>query len=371
MSTIIVIGSFAESLLNFRGPLLAEMRRRGHRVIGCAPDASEDVLKGLEAIGVEYRHIDINRVAINPLKDIVMFMSMVRLITDIHPDIVFNYTIKPVIYGSLAAWFSRVPAIYSMITGLGYVFIGKRVKIVLLRLAVRLLYRLGLVSNRAVFFQNQDDLDLFRRYDLIRNQGQAVLVNGSGVDVTHYRAKPVPPCPSFLLIARLLKDKGVREYAEAARQVKQRHPKIPFRLAGWVDENPASISMELVLSWEQEGIIEFLGKLDDVRPALADCSVYVLPSYREGTPRTVLEAMATGRAIITTQAPGCRETIIEGENGFLVPVGDSAALAESMLRFIEKPALAVTMGARSRTLAMEKYEVNKVNQAILQSMDLS
>lgn len=371
MSTIIVIGAFAESLLNFRGPLLAEMCRRGHRVIGCAPGASEEVLKGLAAMGVEYRHISIDRTAINPLKDIATFRDMMRLMAEIHPDIVFSYTIKPVIYGSLAAWFSRVPAIYSMITGLGCVFIGKGFKATLLRLVVRLLYGLGLGRNRVVFFQNQDDLDLFKSYCLIRNQAQAVLVNGSGVDVTHYRTEPVPSRPAFLMIARLLKDKGVREYVEAARLVKQRYPTIPFRLAGWVDQNPASIPMELVSSWVQEGIIEFMGKLDDVRSALMDCSVYVLPSYREGTPRTVLEAMATGRAIITTQAPGCRETTYEGENGFLVPVGDSAVLAERMLRFIEQPALAVTMGVRSRRLAVEKYDAVKVNQAILQAMQLA
>ena len=162
--------------------------------------------------------------------------------------------------------------------------------------------------------------------------------------------------PHFLLIARLLGDKGIREYVQAAKLVKQQYPEAQFDLVGGLDTNPTSISQAELDQWIAAGTINFLGRLSDVRPAIAECSVYVLPSYREGTPRTVLEAMAMGRAVITTDAPGCRETVLDGDNGFLVPVKDTDALAQAMLRFIEQPELIAQMGQRSRSIAEEKYD---------------
>jgi glycosyltransferase involved in cell wall biosynthesis len=172
------------------------------------------------------------------------------------------------------------------------------------------------------------------------------------------------------LIARLLGDKGVREYAQAAALVKQRFPDVTFRLVGWIDDNPDAISQAELDAWIAAGSIEFMGKLSDVRPAIADSCVYVLPSYREGTPRTVLEAMAMGRAVITTDAPGCRETVVDGRNGFLVPVQDVSGLSESMIKLIENPEQVAAMGARSRQMAEEKYDVHKVNKAMLKEMGL-
>lgn len=196
------------------------------------------------------------------------------------------------------------------------------------------------------------------------------IVNGSGVDLSDYSLAPLPSKPCFLLIARLLGDKGVREYAEAAQVVKSVHPEVVFRLVGWIDDNPDAISQRELDQWVDSGLLEFLGKLDDVRPAIADCSVYVLPSYREGTPRTVLEAMAMGRAVITTDAPGCRETVVDGDNGFLVPVKDVDALADAMMKMIYSAGLVARMGERSRRIAETKYDVHRVNASMLEGMGI-
>ena len=221
-----------------------------------------------------------------------------------------------------------------------------------------------------MFFQNPDDEALFREFQLLPETVPSTVVNGSGVDVAEYSVAPLPDKPCFLLIARLLGDKGVREYAQAAQLVKAVYPEAVFRLVGWIDDNPDAITQRELDQWVGSGLLEFLGRLDDVRPAISDCSVYVLPSYREGTPRTVLEAMAMGRAVITTDAPGCRETVVDGDNGFLVPVKDVNALADAMIKMVATSGLAASMGERSRRIAEEKYDVHKVNAAMLEGMGI-
>ena len=198
------------------------------------------------------------------------------------------------------------------------------------------------------------------------------MVNGSGVDLDEFGPEPPPAAGNcFLIICRFLGNKGVREYAQAAHRVRLRHPNAVFCLAGWIDDNPDAIAESELDAWVQSGDIEYLGRLEDVKPALRECSVYVLPSYREGTPRTVLEAMAIGRPVITTDAPGCRETVTDGENGFLVPVKSVGALVEAMQRFIDNPDLAAEMGKRSREIAEEKYDVHKVNKVMLRDMGIT
>jgi glycosyltransferase involved in cell wall biosynthesis len=258
-----------------------------------------------------------------------------------------------------------------MITGLGYAFGEDGLPTRFAGVVARRLYRLGLGGSAGVFFQNPDDHATFARLGLLRAAGRPIRINGSGVDLDHYAPMPLPPEPSFLLLARLLKDKGVIEYAQAARVLRQRYPRACFRLAGWFDDNPMALKREELAAWEREGVVEYLGTLEDVRSAIADSSVYVLPSYyREGTPRTILEAMAMGRPVVTTDAPGCRETVVPGRNGFLVGVKDAGALAAAMERFIAEPALVVRMGAESRRMAEEKYDVHKVNAVILEAMGL-
>jgi len=369
----LLIASFPDSLIKFRGPLLFALVKDGLDVHVAVPGLAMEgeVRSELMAMGVTVHLITLKRTGTNPLADFGTMAELWLLMRRIRPDYVMGYTIKPVIYGSLAAWLAGVPNRFSLVTGLGYAFTGEASgKRGLLRKLIQRLYRFGLSKNHKVFFQNPDDQALFRQLDLLPAAIPSTVVNGSGVDVADYAVTSLPEKVSFLLIARLLGDKGVREYAEAAVKVRQQHPQATFKLVGWIDDNPDAIDQRELDEWVGSGTLEFLGKLADVRPAIADCAVYVLPSYREGTPRTVLEAMAMGRAVITTDAPGCRETVVDGDNGFLVPVKDSDALAQAMLRFIEQPELIAQMGQRSRAIAEEKYDVHKVNAEMLKGMGL-
>jgi glycosyltransferase involved in cell wall biosynthesis len=286
------------------------------------------------------------------------------------PDIVLSYTIKPVIYASIAAWLAGVNRRYVLVTGLGFNFTESRDGAV--THLVRWLYKFALGKVNKVFFQNPDDKASFEDMRVVSPATSSVVVNGSGIDVGAFKDKPLPSGDIvFLMIARLLGDKGVREYAEAAARIREIFPNARFHLAGWIDEHPNAISRQELESWIENGTIEFLGYLDDVRPEIEAATVYVLPSYyREGTPRTVLEAMAMGRPIITTDAPGCRETVVDGYNGFLIPVKSVSGLVEAMQRFIENPDLAAEMGKRSREVAEDKYDVRKVNDVMLREMGI-
>lgn len=281
-----------------------------------------------------------------------------------------SYTIKPVIYGSLAARLAGIKNIYSLVTGLGYAFTERNSKARLINKIVRTLLKIALKYNKTVFFQNPDDKDLFTDKHLLTSPEQACIVNGSGVDLNYYSRQQLPAQTSFLLISRLIKSKGIIEYVNAAKIVKEKYPHIKFQLAGWIDSNPSAIKQTLLDEWVDSGVIDFLGRLDDVRPALKECSIYVLPSYREGTPRTVLEAMATGRPVITTDTPGCRETVQDGFNGYLVPVKSIEELSQKMLLLIENSELAIKMAENSYTVAQEKYDVHKVNYEIMSKMNL-
>lgn len=364
----VVLGSLAMSLTNFRYQLLKALVDNGADVVACAPNANDEIIEKLRVIGVKYKNVEIENTGLNPFKDLWNFWKMVITLKEIKPDYILSYTMKPVIYGSLAARIIGVKNIYSMITGLGYGFTSKSVKARIVGFIMSGLLKLSLFFNKGIFFQNPDDVDFFRKSGILKNENKIILINGSGVDLNHYKKTPLPKKTSFLLIARLIKDKGINEYVDAAQIVKKTYPNVSFRLAGWIDNNPASIKKETIDHWSNEGIIEYLGKLKDVRPAIQNCSVYVLPSYREGTPRTVLEAMAIGRAIITSDAPGCRETVIDSENGFLVPIKNQEYLAEKMIELIKSPQKTYLMAEKSYTLAKDKYDVHKVNEIILNTM---
>jgi len=371
MARILVLGSFADSLVNFRGPLLRELVKHGHEVIACAPHASVDVQSELFRLGVEYCHVDMDRTGTNPIHDLDLIRRMFSLFRELQPDVFLAYTIKPVIYGSIAARIAGVHKVFSMITGLGYAFMDQSPKGRILRAISIFLYRIALKHHDKVFFQNPDDMRLFADLGLVKPSTQAVLVHGSGINIDLFRPARFPTTISFLLIARLIQDKGIQEYVDAAKIIKLQAPHVRFFLAGWIDSNPRAICSDQLQAWQDGGAIEYLGKLSDVREAIAGCSVYVLPSYREGTPRTVLEAMAMGRPVITTDVPGCRETVREGENGFLVPARDANALADAMLRFIHAPGMIAPMGEASRRIASEKYDVRKVNADILFAIGLA
>jgi glycosyltransferase involved in cell wall biosynthesis len=371
MARVIVLGSLPESLLNFRGPLLRAMVAAGHEVHAASPPAEAGVVAALAAMGVRHHAVPLARASLNPLRDLGTLLALFSLFRRLRPDHLLAYTIKPVIYGGLAARLAGVPRYYAMITGLGYSFAGGGLKCRLVGRLARALYRASLAGAERVLFQNRDNLDAFTAFGLLRDPSQACLTAGSGVDLTHFAPVPLPDAPKFLMVARLLHDKGVLEYVEAARRVKSAYPQARFRLAGWIDENPSAVSPRQLDGWIREGVIEYLGRLDDVRPAFADARVYCLPSYHEGMPRTVLEAMAMGRPVITTRVPGCRDTVREGGNGYLVPARDAEALAEAMTRFIATPELAPAMGAAGRRRVEEEFDVNRVNRTILEVMGLA
>ncbi|MBI6605755.1 MULTISPECIES: glycosyltransferase family 4 protein [Pseudomonas] len=372
----LLIASYADSLINFRGPLVDALRAQGQEVHVAAPDMppGSAVRVHLEQKGVVVHEIPLRRVGMNPFADLLTLVALCKLMRDIKLDSVLAYTVKPVIYGLLAARIMKVKRRFALITGLGYAFQsagsqagGARA---MLKALVQRLYALALSSATRVFFQNPDDEALFKQLRLVSVDTPSTVVNGSGVDVNDFKVAPFPEHLSFLLIGRLLGDKGVREFVSAARAVKSKHAHVIFKIAGWIDENPNAIAREELEAWIVEGTVEYLGRLKDVRPAIANSSVYVLPSYREGTPRTVLEAMAMGRAVITTDAPGCRETVIDGVNGFLVPVQKVDELTTAMLSFAENPHLVSMLGNKSRELAELKYDVKKVNAAMLQGMGI-
>ena len=369
---VVVIGGFAPALISFRGDLIAAMASAGHEVIACAPGEHPEVAAALRARGARYLPVKFDRSGTNPLADLSSLLDLRQLFRQLRPDLVLAYTAKAVIYGAGAARLAGVPHIFAMITGLGYAFIeGRELKRRILRQMTTRLYRASLAGCDAILFQNGDDLEDFRRAGIVAAGKRLIRVDGSGVDVEHYGFAPVPPGPpTFLLIARLLRDKGIVEYVEAARRLRAAHPAARFCLLGPMDPNPAGLSAAMLDGWRAEGAIEYLGEAADVRPHLRASSVYVLPSYREGMPRTVLEAMATGRAIVTTDTPGCRETVVEGDNGFLVPPRDAGALAEAMRRFIAQPELAVAMGKRSRRIAEQRFDVHRINAVMLEAMGL-
>lgn len=375
----LIIASSPLSVLNFRGALIERLKDSGFEIHIAAPEfhSHPDELEKLHSLGYQVHDIPMQRTGTNPLSDLNSIKVLFTLISKIKPNYVLSYTIKPVIYGTLAAWLARVPHRFALITGLGYAFqnVEETSKRSTFQKVIHNLYKTALSKTEKVFFQNRDDLQLFKQLKILKKNQATAVVNGSGVDVEKYDVAPLPmndstPEIRFLLIARLLGDKGVREYAQAAKIIKDKYPEVGFDLVGMIDTNPSAIKQSELDSWIEEGLFYFWGRLSDVRPAIKASSIYVLPSYREGTPRTVLESMAMGRPIITTDAPGCRETVIDGLNGYLVPVKSVEKLADAMEKFILDPTLIETMGQASRKLAEEKFDVHTVNKFMLTEMGL-
>ena len=368
---IAVLTSFAPSITNFRGWLLKRLVERGHQVLVTAPGADERLRSEIHALGVIYFDLPLNRRGISPFSDILYMRRACSLLREQQVELVFSYTVKPVIYGSFAARIAGIKSIYSLITGLGYTFAAQGLKGRFLNQITRNLYRVALRSNRMVFFQNPDDFQLFVCSGILESH-RGCVVNGSGVDLHKFTEEPLPSGPPvFLLIARLLRAKGILEFSQAAAEVKKVHPEARFVLIGPSEPGPDSLSERDLEPWIRTRTIEYQGPVEDVRPAIRSSTVFVLPSYREGTPRSVLEAMACGRPIVTTTAPGCRQTVIEGFNGYLVPPRDSKALADIFLKFLDDPELARRMGPNSRKLAVEKFDVHEVNRVLLDKMGLS
>lgn len=366
-----MIGAYAPSLVNFRGPLIREIVARRHDVIGMANETAPDVAAALCDLGAGYRPYPVRRGSMNPIAELRTLLSLGRTLREVRPDIVLAYTAKPVIWTGLALRaFPRVRFI-AMIEGLGYAFYGENWYRRVIQKVAGWLYRGSLSRAACVIFLNSDNRAEFVRRRIMMSERSA-LVDGAGVDTEVFAPTPFPKGPTvFLTIARLLADKGLREYAEAARRVRARYPEAVFRLVGPEDESPDRIRIVEVQRWQDEGALEYGGAATDVRPHIAGCHVYVLPSYHEGMPRTVLEAMAMGRPILTTDAPGCRETVVPGDNGFLVPVRDVDALVARMIWFIEHRSEIGRMGARGRDIAVERFDVGRINNRMMQIIGLT
>ncbi len=352
---------------NFRGDLLKEIISRGYEVVATGPDReNEDEIK---ALGVRLEVVPLSRNGTSILSDIKYYKALKKLIKREKPDATLGYTVKPSIYGALAAKSCKVPSVNSMVAGLGYTFTSKSFKARVLHAIVSFLYKRGLKKADNVFFQNPDDMKQFVDDGLVKAE-KCTVVGGSGVNMQRFAPMPLPDGICFFMLARVMYCKGALEYLQAAELIKKKYPQVRFMLLGAVESIQDSVPMETVQSYVDKGIIEYFGETKDVRPYFAECSVYVLPSYREGTPRTVLEAMSMGRAIITTDVPGCRQTVRDGYNGYLVPVRDVAALAEAMESFVLKPELIAEMGQNGIKYCAEHFEVGTVNKKMIDTMGI-
>ena len=355
------------NIVNFRTGLVRGLVEAGYEVVAAAPrDRFSDSIADL---GARYVELPMEGHSRSPLTDLRLLGRFVSLMRRERPDAFLGYTVKPNVFGSIAAQMSGVPCINN-IAGLGSIFneTGPTAKIVVG------LYRLALKRSARVFFQNDDDLAMFTARRIVAAE-RTGLLPGSGVDTAKFDATPptrVPGEPfAFLLVARLLKEKGLVELAEATRALRTRGADVRVRIAGPLDpRNPASVSQGEMDGWVSEGLFEYLGVLDDVRPALARADAFVLPSYyREGTPRALLEAAAMARPIVTTDMPGCRDVVDDGVNGFIVPPRDGQALGDRMARLVDMPADALAaMGARSRAKAVGRFEESLVVDAYLAAL---
>lgn len=371
---IVMLSSLSYSLINFRGALLRSLVEQGNEVVACAPDFDPVIVSALERMGVSFRLTPMARAGTNPFRDIETLAHYIRLLRQERPDAVIAYTQKPIIYGGLAMRLLGLRGFHALMSGLGYVYSPEADRRWLLRALVSRLYRAGVARAAAIFVFNGDDRRMMMDNGIIGYDHHVIQIGGSGIDTAHFAECPLPRTPPvFLMMARLMRDKGVLEFVEAARIVKAQHPQARFQLLGRPEtKNPTGCTKKELAEWVASGLIEHLPETRDVRPDLAKAHVFVLPSfYREGLPRTLLEALAMGRPVITTDMPGCREPVEPGVNGWLVPPRDSQALANAMLDALQDRARLVQMAGNARRTAVERYDVEKVNAQVIECLHLS
>ncbi len=362
MKVLIALNT-AWNLANFRTGLITALQHEGYDVVATAPQDEH-----VSRIPCRFVHLPMDAGGTNILKDAALFFQFLRLFGKERPDVFLGYTVKPNIYGSFAAHLLGIPVINN-VAGLGTVFIRGGV----LARFVRTLYRLALSRSAHIFFQNPDDLALFVQQNLVPTS-RTSLLPGSGVDTTRFMPVAAPPVATdtpfrFLLVARLLRDKGVVEYVAAARALRAVYgQRIECCILGFADvQNPTAITRDELNAWVSEGVINYLGEADDVRPHMARAHCVVLPSYREGTPRSLLEAAAMAKPIVTTDAPGCREVVTEGVNGYLCRVQDADDLRQKMQRVVALSADALrALGQSSRHIAVSRFDERLVIERYLQ-----
>jgi glycosyltransferase involved in cell wall biosynthesis len=371
---VVIVGSDPDYLVNLRGSLVADFVRGGHEVHCMSPgDPDGWQARAIQTLGARFEAVAMVRQAIRPTADLRTLWWLTHRFRTLRPDLVFSYTMKPVVYGSMAARWAGVPRRAALIPGLGQMFTSPGISGTAKRAMATLLYRHSLRSVDPVFLQNREDAAFLKEAGVISDTQRVVVVDGSGVDIERFEPVSLPADPSFLFVARLVEEKGVADFVEVARRVRRRIPRTNFRIVGYFDGRDETKLRPVLENAAQEGVVELVGRVTDIRPELARSTAMVLPSrYREGIPRSLLEAMAMGRPIVTTDWVGCRETVRTGENmnGILVPTRDIDALERAVVRLAEDPSLARRMGQESRRYVEERFDVRRVNRAIFEGLGL-
>ncbi len=366
---VLILASNTRSLTAFRGDLIKEMTGRGHEVHTCGPEPDQD--GAVRALGAYFYHLPMNRAGTNPLADMRLMKMYEGIIRQVKPDLLFCAMAKPNVYGGPAGKKAGVGRVVLMVEGLGNLFVpdGSIKRGLLRKVLVGLYRRAGKKCDRMIFL-NPDDREDFIGMNIVP-QAKTALINGIGVNMGHYTPEPPPKKPAFLMVSRLLREKGVMVYLEAAAMLKRDCPHARIMLVGPYENNRFSITEDDLRPYIESGTVEYFGEQKDVRPFYAQASAFVLPtSYREGLPRVILEAMACQRAVITTDMPGCRGTVIPDETGLIIPPRDAAALAQAMKRLAENPDDARRMGMKGYARCAEKYEVSKVNAQMVELLGL-
>uniref|UniRef100_A5WBZ8 Glycosyl transferase, group 1 n=1 Tax=Psychrobacter sp. (strain PRwf-1) TaxID=349106 RepID=A5WBZ8_PSYWF len=372
---IIIIGTVAASFYGFRAELIRTLIKNRHQVYAYTTDYREEDLVKIKQLGANPIPYKLSRGGLNPFKDIYSTLLLAKSIKTIEPDVVFSYFSKPVIFGTLAAKLAKTPKVIGMLEGLGYVFTdqpqGIDIKTSIIKKLQVTLYRISLPRLDTFILLNHDDpIDLLDKYNIKINNIE--VLGGIGLDLKKYPLTPIPKLPvNFIFIARLLKEKGIFEFIEAAKKVKQQYPSTKFTVLGAIDwENPGALKQYELDKLIELNLVEYPGHVDNIQSWIASSHVFVLPSYREGLPRSTQEAMAMGRPVITTDVPGCRETAVNGLNGFIVERWNSKALEEKMIYFIENPDQIEKMGLESYKMAQKKFDAEKTNQKLLKILGL-
>ncbi|HGF7147560.1 TPA: glycosyltransferase family 4 protein [Vibrio cholerae] len=371
MNIALISQNHSPGLLIFRRDLIKYLVKQGHTVYAFALDYSPEAKAAVVALGAIPVDYTLSKTGVNPIRDLKDTLALAKKLKAIQPDVVFSFFVKPSIYGTLAAKLASVPRRIAMLEGLGYIHTlnksGFSLKKRLLQLVHGCLCTIGYAFADKVLFLNPDDPDDLAKKSLVNREKFQVL-GPIGLDLDAYPYKQITTFEPirFIFIARLLAEKGIFEYLQAARLVKKIHPNAEFIVLGGLDpDNPAALSSAQLDEVIDEGIITYPGHVTNVSEWIANAHVFVLPSfYREGVPRSTQEAMAIGRAVITTDVPGCRETVIDGVNGFVVPPFNSALLAEKMLYLIEHPEEIQRMGDESYRVATERFDVHKINPVL-------
>lgn len=366
---MVLLSGSGDTVVWFRLEFLEQFMDQSFKVYVIAPDIRPELKKELDIRGIDFIFIKLKRKGFDLVNLVQTIAELIKIYNRIQPNIIFIYTHKAILAGSLAARLSGFSNLYSLITGTGHLFDNRTYKQKLIKILGSLLLRLSLKFNRIIFFQNPDDKKLFIKNKII-NSNKSIVVNGSGVNLQKFNPEPLPSSPIFMTMARLIKSKGLIEYAKSAKEVKKTYPEARFLLYGYPDFHSDSISEnDIINNWYKEYGVEYCGYAEDPKAAIKECSVFVLLSYKEGTPRVNLEAMALGRPIITTDASGCRETVINNVNGFLVPKYDYLETSRAMKLLIDRN-LQSKMGAESRSLCESKFDVYDVNQILLKEMSV-